>query len=55
MTVVQIYVGDQLFPDIPRPDQINPKIVELITSAIAVNCAYTSKIMVRGFYLRSKP
>ncbi|XP_042585408.1 plasma membrane calcium-transporting ATPase 3-like isoform X5 [Cyprinus carpio] len=45
MTVVQIYIGDQLFREIPRPDQINPKIVELITSAIAVNCAYTSKIM----------
>uniref|UniRef100_A0A8C2EXQ2 Calcium-transporting ATPase n=1 Tax=Cyprinus carpio TaxID=7962 RepID=A0A8C2EXQ2_CYPCA len=45
MTVVQIYVGDQLFPDIPRPDQINPKTLELMTSAIAVNCAYTSKIM----------
>uniref|UniRef100_A0A673LW34 P-type Ca(2+) transporter n=1 Tax=Sinocyclocheilus rhinocerous TaxID=307959 RepID=A0A673LW34_9TELE len=45
MTVVQIYVGDQHFRDIPRPDQINPKTLELITSAIAVNCAYTSKIM----------
>ncbi|XP_058639815.1 plasma membrane calcium-transporting ATPase 3a isoform X4 [Onychostoma macrolepis] len=45
MTVVQIYIGDQLFRDIPRPDQINPKTLELIASAIAVNCAYTSKIM----------
>ncbi|XP_050972678.1 plasma membrane calcium-transporting ATPase 3a isoform X4 [Labeo rohita] len=45
MTVVQIYIGDQHFRDIPRPDQINPKTLELITSAIAVNCAYTSKIM----------
>uniref|UniRef100_A0A672K467 Calcium-transporting ATPase n=1 Tax=Sinocyclocheilus grahami TaxID=75366 RepID=A0A672K467_SINGR len=45
MTVVQIYVGDQHFRDISRPDQINPKTLELITSAIAVNCAYTSKIM----------
>ncbi|XP_016355846.1 plasma membrane calcium-transporting ATPase 3-like isoform X2 [Sinocyclocheilus anshuiensis] len=45
MTVVQIYVRDQHFRDIPRPDQINPKTLELITSAIAVNCAYTSKIM----------
>ncbi|XP_052419508.1 plasma membrane calcium-transporting ATPase 3a isoform X4 [Carassius gibelio] len=45
MTVVQIYIGDQLFRNIPRPDQINPKTLELITSAIAVNCAYTSKII----------
>ncbi|XP_043103773.1 plasma membrane calcium-transporting ATPase 3a isoform X4 [Puntigrus tetrazona] len=45
MTVVQIYVGDQHFRDIPRPDQINPKTLELTSSAIAVNCAYTSKIM----------
>ncbi|XP_073675728.1 plasma membrane calcium-transporting ATPase 3a isoform X2 [Garra rufa] len=45
MTVVQIYIGDQHFNDIPRPDQINPKTLELLSSAIAVNCAYTSKIM----------
>ncbi|XP_026105712.1 plasma membrane calcium-transporting ATPase 3-like isoform X4 [Carassius auratus] len=45
MTVVQIYVADQHFRDLPRPDQISPKTLELITSAIAVNCAYTSKIM----------
>uniref|UniRef100_A0A671KSE9 Calcium-transporting ATPase n=1 Tax=Sinocyclocheilus anshuiensis TaxID=1608454 RepID=A0A671KSE9_9TELE len=45
MTVVQIYVEDQHFRDIPRPDQINPKTLELITSAVAVNCAYTSNIM----------
>ncbi|XP_026125210.1 plasma membrane calcium-transporting ATPase 3-like isoform X7 [Carassius auratus] len=45
MTVVQIYIGDQLFRNIPRPDQINPKTLELITSAISVNCAYTSKII----------
>uniref|UniRef100_A0A672P909 Calcium-transporting ATPase n=1 Tax=Sinocyclocheilus grahami TaxID=75366 RepID=A0A672P909_SINGR len=45
MTVVQIYVEDQHFHDIPRPDQINSKTLELLTSAIAVNCAYTSNIM----------
>ncbi|XP_059379109.1 plasma membrane calcium-transporting ATPase 3-like isoform X4 [Carassius carassius] len=45
MTVVQIYVADQHFRNLPRPDQISPKTLELITSAIAVNCAYTSKIM----------
>ncbi|TRY99891.1 hypothetical protein DNTS_033998 [Danionella cerebrum] len=45
MTVVQIYVGDQHFRDIPAPDQINQMTVGLITTGIAVNCAYTSKIM----------
>ncbi|XP_065104484.1 plasma membrane calcium-transporting ATPase 3a isoform X2 [Paramisgurnus dabryanus] len=45
MTVVQIYVGDKHFRDIPTPDQINPKTLELISIGVAVNCAYTSKIM----------
>ncbi|XP_056585415.1 plasma membrane calcium-transporting ATPase 3a isoform X5 [Triplophysa dalaica] len=45
MTVVQIYIGDQHFCDIPTPHQINPRTLELLSSSIAVNCAYTSKIM----------
>uniref|UniRef100_A0AAY4DTG6 Calcium-transporting ATPase n=1 Tax=Denticeps clupeoides TaxID=299321 RepID=A0AAY4DTG6_9TELE len=45
MTVVQAYVGDQHFREIPGPEHINPKTLEMIVSAIAVNCAYTSKIM----------
>ncbi|XP_067270295.1 plasma membrane calcium-transporting ATPase 3a isoform X4 [Pseudorasbora parva] len=45
MTVVQIYILDQHFRDIPTPDQINPRTLELLSSAIAVNCAYTSKII----------
>ncbi|XP_051950146.1 plasma membrane calcium-transporting ATPase 3-like isoform X2 [Xyrauchen texanus] len=45
MTVVQIFMEDQNFWDIPKPDQINRKTLELISSAIAVNCAYTSNIM----------
>ncbi|XP_051758192.1 plasma membrane calcium-transporting ATPase 3a isoform X5 [Ctenopharyngodon idella] len=45
MTVVQIYILDQHFRDIPTPDQINPRTLELMTTAIAVNCAYTSKII----------
>ncbi|XP_030639397.1 plasma membrane calcium-transporting ATPase 3a isoform X3 [Chanos chanos] len=45
MTVVQAYVGDQHFHEIPDPDQINSNTLELIVSAIAINCAYTSKIM----------
>ncbi|XP_041955243.1 plasma membrane calcium-transporting ATPase 3-like isoform X1 [Alosa sapidissima] len=45
MTVVQAFVGDQLFTAVPDPNQINSKTLELIVSAIAINCAYTSKIM----------
>ncbi|XP_051964547.1 plasma membrane calcium-transporting ATPase 3-like isoform X4 [Xyrauchen texanus] len=45
MTVVQIFVEDQHFQDVPTPDQINRKTLELISTAIAVNCAYTSKII----------
>ncbi|XP_062397471.1 plasma membrane calcium-transporting ATPase 3a isoform X2 [Sardina pilchardus] len=45
MTVVQAFVGDQLFSTVPDPSQINSKTLELIVSAIAINCAYTSKIM----------
>lgn len=48
MTVVQAFVGDQHFREVPDPSQINSKTLELIVSAIAINCAYTSKIMVRA-------
>ncbi|MBN3317490.1 AT2B3 ATPase, partial [Atractosteus spatula] len=45
MTVVQTYVGDNYFKEVPEPHSINPKTMELLISAIAVNSAYTSKIM----------
>ncbi|XP_036388372.1 plasma membrane calcium-transporting ATPase 3 isoform X3 [Megalops cyprinoides] len=45
MTVVQAYLGDQHFHEIPDPSQVNPRTLELLVSAIAVNSAYTSKIM----------
>ncbi|XP_015198286.1 plasma membrane calcium-transporting ATPase 3b isoform X2 [Lepisosteus oculatus] len=45
MTVVQTYIGDNYFKEVPEPHSINPKTMELLISAIAVNSAYTSKIM----------
>ncbi|XP_064155786.1 plasma membrane calcium-transporting ATPase 3 isoform X1 [Anguilla rostrata] len=45
MTVVQTYLGDQHFREVPDAGQVNAKILELLVSAIAVNSAYTSKIM----------
>uniref|UniRef100_A0A8C2G0G6 Calcium-transporting ATPase n=1 Tax=Cyprinus carpio TaxID=7962 RepID=A0A8C2G0G6_CYPCA len=45
MTVVQSYINDQHFREIPDPSQINPNTLEMIVNAISINCAYTSKIM----------
>ncbi|XP_059396217.1 plasma membrane calcium-transporting ATPase 3 isoform X2 [Carassius carassius] len=45
MTVVQSYINDQHFREIPDPSQINPNTLEMIVNAISINCAYTSKIL----------
>ncbi|XP_043080635.1 plasma membrane calcium-transporting ATPase 3b isoform X4 [Puntigrus tetrazona] len=45
MTVVQAYVNDQHFREIPEPSQINHNTLEMIVNSISINCAYTSKIM----------
>ncbi|XP_026116030.1 plasma membrane calcium-transporting ATPase 3 isoform X2 [Carassius auratus] len=45
MTVVQSYINDQHFREIPDPSQINPNTLEIIVNAISINCAYTSKIL----------
>lgn len=46
MTVVQVYVAGRYNKKVPEPDLIPAKILDLITMGIAVNCAYTTKIMV---------
>lgn len=46
MTVVQAYVGDTHYRQIPDPDAILPKILDLIVNGVAINSAYTSKILV---------
>ncbi|XP_051516088.1 plasma membrane calcium-transporting ATPase 3 isoform X5 [Myxocyprinus asiaticus] len=45
MTVVQAFLNDQHFREIPDPSQINPNTLEMIVNAISINCAYTSKII----------
>lgn len=47
MTAVQAFIGDQHFREIPDPDQINSKTLEMLVNAISINSAYTSKILVR--------
>ncbi|XP_035513348.1 plasma membrane calcium-transporting ATPase 3b, partial [Morone saxatilis] len=45
MTVVQSYIGDVPHRVIPDPGQINPRTLDLLVNAIAINSAYTSKIL----------
>ncbi|XP_067293234.1 plasma membrane calcium-transporting ATPase 4 [Pseudorasbora parva] len=45
MTVVQVYIGDIHYRKVPEPDKIPGNIMNLLTTGISVNCAYTSKIM----------
>ncbi|XP_047203445.1 plasma membrane calcium-transporting ATPase 3b isoform X1 [Girardinichthys multiradiatus] len=45
MTVVQTYIGDVHHRVIPDPGQINARTLDLLVNAIAINSAYTSKIL----------
>ncbi|XP_075691470.1 plasma membrane calcium-transporting ATPase 3 isoform X2 [Rhinoderma darwinii] len=45
MTVVQSYLGDIHFKEKPDPSSLNSKILDLLVNAIAINCAYTTKIL----------
>ncbi|XP_066208189.1 plasma membrane calcium-transporting ATPase 2 isoform X1 [Saccopteryx leptura] len=45
MTVVQAYIGDVHYKEIPDPSSINDKTMELLVNAIAINSAYTTKIL----------
>ncbi|XP_068104447.1 plasma membrane calcium-transporting ATPase 3 isoform X3 [Hyperolius riggenbachi] len=45
MTVVQSYLGDVHFKEKPDPSGLNSKILDLLVNAIAINCAYTTKIL----------
>lgn len=48
MTVVQAYVADVHYKEIPSPDSIPAKTLELLVNAIALNSAYTTKVLVSG-------
>uniref|UniRef100_UPI00398E367E plasma membrane calcium-transporting ATPase 1-like isoform X1 n=1 Tax=Pristiophorus japonicus TaxID=55135 RepID=UPI00398E367E len=45
MTVVQSYIGETHYRQIPGPDALLPKVMERIVNGIAVNSAYTTKIL----------
>uniref|UniRef100_A0A8C5R5X4 Calcium-transporting ATPase n=1 Tax=Leptobrachium leishanense TaxID=445787 RepID=A0A8C5R5X4_9ANUR len=45
MTVVQSYIGDVHHKGKPDPSCLNPKALDLLVNAIAINCAYTTKIL----------
>ncbi|XP_051271557.1 plasma membrane calcium-transporting ATPase 3 isoform X5 [Dicentrarchus labrax] len=45
MTVVQAYVGDTHYKTVPEPDAIKPETLEIMVNSIAINSAYTTKIL----------
>ncbi|CAL8260008.1 unnamed protein product [Merluccius merluccius] len=45
MAVVQVYLADRHHRDLPHPDQIPARVLDLLILGIGVNCAYTTKIM----------
>lgn len=46
MTVVQAYLAEKHYKKVPEPENIPPSILDILILGIAVNCAYTTKIMV---------
>uniref|UniRef100_UPI003AAE207A plasma membrane calcium-transporting ATPase 1-like n=1 Tax=Centroberyx gerrardi TaxID=166262 RepID=UPI003AAE207A len=45
MTVVQAYIGDTHYKSVPEPDAIKPETLEILVNSIAINSAYTTKIL----------
>ncbi|XP_077185778.1 plasma membrane calcium-transporting ATPase 3 isoform X1 [Paroedura picta] len=45
MTVVQCYLGDTHYKATPDPTSLNSKTLDLLVHAIAINSAYTTKIL----------
>ncbi|XP_029456628.1 plasma membrane calcium-transporting ATPase 2 [Rhinatrema bivittatum] len=45
MTVVQAYVGDVHYKEIPEPDSLPSKTLDMLVNAIAINSAYTTKVL----------
>ncbi|XP_034022075.1 plasma membrane calcium-transporting ATPase 2 isoform X2 [Thalassophryne amazonica] len=45
MTAVQCYIGDVHYKEIPDPGVLPPKSLDLLVNAIAINSAYTTKIL----------
>lgn len=47
MTVVQAYVADKHYRNVPEPQLIPATIMDILVLGISVNSAYTTNIMVR--------
>ena len=47
MTVVQAYVADKHYRNVPEPQLIPASIMDILVLGISVNSAYTTNIMVR--------
>ncbi|XP_036386993.1 plasma membrane calcium-transporting ATPase 2 isoform X3 [Megalops cyprinoides] len=45
MTVVQAYIGDVHYKEIPDPSSLPPKTLDILINAISINSAYTTKIL----------
>ncbi|XP_036199139.1 plasma membrane calcium-transporting ATPase 4 isoform X1 [Myotis myotis] len=45
MTVVQAYIGNTHYRQVPSPDVLVPKVLDLLVNGISINSAYTSKIL----------
>ncbi|XP_040885773.1 plasma membrane calcium-transporting ATPase 1a isoform X1 [Toxotes jaculatrix] len=45
MTVVQAFIAEKHYKKVPEPENIPPSILDILILGIAVNCAYTTKIM----------
>uniref|UniRef100_A0A8C6UK17 Calcium-transporting ATPase n=1 Tax=Neogobius melanostomus TaxID=47308 RepID=A0A8C6UK17_9GOBI len=45
MTVVQAFIAEKLYRKVPEPESIPSSTLDLLILGIAVNCAYTTKIM----------
>lgn len=46
MTVVQAYICDAHYKEVPEPDALPAKSLDILVNAISLNSAYTSKILV---------
>jgi Ca2+ transporting ATPase len=45
MTVVQSYIAGTHHKTIPKPDQIPPKVMNILPSAFAINSGYTTRVL----------
>lgn len=52
--ILCIFLGDAHYRVIPDPGQVNPHTLDLLVNAIAINSAYTSKILVSNLQIHGR-